>query len=70
MREVTTGKIIATFPLKWTWRAPVRKVRLALRGCPVYFFTQPQVEQALRDAGFRSCRVTRIGKIYFAVAEG
>jgi len=69
MRQVTRRKVVATFPLKWTWRAPVRKVRLALRGCPVYFFTKPQVERLMADAGFENSAVERIGKIYFAVGH-
>ena len=69
MRAVTRSKVVATFPLKWTWRAPVRKVRLALRGCPVYFFTKPHVERLMADAGFAPVRVERIGKIYFAVGH-
>lgn len=69
MRKLSRKKTIATFPLKWTWRAPVRKVRLALRGCPVYFFTKPQVEQLMVDAGFADVTVDRIGKIYFAVGH-
>jgi len=69
MRRLSRKKIVATFPLKWTWRAPVRKVRLALRGCPVYFFTKPQVEKLMADAGFTSATVERIGKIYFVVGN-
>lgn len=69
MRRATRRKVVATFPLKWTWRAPVRKVRLALRGCPVYFFTKPQIERLLADAGFVDGTVERIGKIYFAVGH-
>ena len=69
MRAITRRKVVATFPLKWTWRAPVRKVRLALRGCPVYFFTKPQVERLMADAGFADSTVERIGKIYFAVGH-
>ena len=69
MRRLSRKKIVATFPLKWTWRAPVRKVRLALRGCPVYFFTKPQVEKLMADAGFGAATVERIGKIYFVVGH-
>ena len=69
MRAVTRRKVVTTFPLKWTWRAPVRKVRLALRGCPVYFFTKPQVARLMADAGFADVTVERIGKIYFAVGQ-
>src|SRR5256885_2166807 len=36
LREVTTRKIIATFPCKWTYRAPIRKIRLGILKCPVY----------------------------------
>jgi ubiquinone/menaquinone biosynthesis C-methylase UbiE len=69
MRRLSRRKAIATFPLRWTWRAPVRKVRLALRGCPVYFFTRPQVERLMKEAGFADATVERIGKIYFVVGR-
>jgi hypothetical protein len=67
MRRVSRKKVIATFPCRWTWRAPVRKVRLSLHRCPVYFFTKPQVEQLMEEAGFEEATVERIGKIYFVV---
>ena len=69
MRRLSRRKVIATFPLKWTWRAPLRKVRLALRGCPVYFFTRPQVEGLMTAAGFADPKIARIGKIYFVVGR-
>lgn len=69
MRGLSRRKVIATFPRKWTWRAPVRKLRLTLRGCPVYFFTRPQVEQMMADAGFEDASVERMGKIYFVVGH-
>ena len=54
MQRLSRRKVVATFPRKWTWRAPVRKVRLALRGCPVYFFTRPQVERLMSDVPLRA----------------
>ena len=69
MRRLSRKKVVATFPRKWTWRAPVRKVRLALRGCPVYFFTRGQVERLMAEAGFKSFSIDRIGKIYFVVGH-
>jgi len=69
MRRLSRRKVVATFPRKWTWRAPVRKVRLALRGCPVYFFTRPQVERLMSEAGFADVRIATIGKIYFVVGR-
>jgi len=69
MRRLARKKVIATFPVFWTWRAPVRKVRLALRGCPVYFFKKSEVEKLMADAGFARASVERIGKIHFAVGH-
>ncbi|MFP4056874.1 MAG: class I SAM-dependent methyltransferase [Candidatus Brocadiia bacterium] len=69
MRSLSRRKVVATFPRRWTWRAPVRKARLALHGCPVYFFTKGQVEGLMADAGFASATVDRIGKIFFAVGH-
>jgi len=58
-------EISSSWPRLWTWRSPVRKVRLQyMRGCPVYFFTRPQLEKMFTETGWKiqSCEV--IGKIY------
>jgi SAM-dependent methyltransferase len=69
MREVTTDRVIASFPRLWTWRAPVRQVRLSLRGCPVYFFTAAQVRRLMSEAGFPRVEVHRVGKLHCAVGS-
>ncbi len=63
------GRLIATFPRLWTWRAPVRKARLALRGCPVRFYSRGAVDRALLETGWGPVRLSRVGKLHFAVAE-
>lgn len=63
------GKLIATFPRLWTWRAPVRKLRLGLRGCPVHFYSRSGVERILREGGWEPRRIERVGKLHFAAAE-
>ena len=68
MRGVTRGRLIATFPRFWTWRAPVRKMRLALRGCPVHFYTRRRVHELMRESGWASWNVKKIGKLHFVVA--
>jgi SAM-dependent methyltransferase len=64
IRSMTGGKFLSAWPRFWTWRMPVRKVRLTIAGCPVYFFRREQVYRLLEDAGFRveSCEV--IGKLF------
>ena len=69
MGEVTRGRLIATFPRFWTWRAPVRKIRLALRGCPVRFYTRRRVDGLMRESGWESWRVKKVGKLHFVVAR-
>lgn len=69
MRQLTRGRLIATFPRLWTWRAPIRKVRLALGGCPVCFYTRSRVHELMRGSGWRSWNVKRIGKLHFVVAR-
>lgn len=68
MREVSTDKAIMAFPRLWTWRAPVRKVRLTMKGCDVYFYSKAKIDSLMRDAGFSRHEVTRVGKLYCVVA--
>jgi cyclopropane fatty-acyl-phospholipid synthase-like methyltransferase len=69
MREVTTDKAIMAFPRLLTWRAPVRKARLTLKGCPVYFYSKSKINQLLKDAGFARWEITRVGKLHCVVAH-
>jgi ubiquinone/menaquinone biosynthesis C-methylase UbiE len=69
MREVTTDKAIMAFPRFWTWRAPVRKIRLTLKGCPVFFYKKSKINQLLKDAGFAAWEITQVGKLFCVVAN-
>lgn len=64
IRRMTTGKFLSAWPRYWTWRMPIRKVRLKLAGCPVYFFTKPRVYQMLESSGFRVERCDAVGKLF------
>lgn len=68
MRKLTEGRLMATFPCFWTWRAPVRKIRLALKRCPVHFYTRRRVHEVMRASGWASWNVKKIGKLHFVVA--
>jgi len=69
MREVTKDKVITAYPRFWTWRAPVRKVRLTMRGCPVYFYTKARLDSLMKEAGFVRHEVTRVGKLHCVVSH-
>jgi SAM-dependent methyltransferase len=68
MNACAREKVIASFPRRWTWRAPVRKLRLRLKGCDVYFYTRAQLDHLMRAAGFKSYSIERIGKLYCVTA--
>jgi 2-polyprenyl-3-methyl-5-hydroxy-6-metoxy-1,4-benzoquinol methylase len=68
MCEITREKVITTFPVKWTYRMPLRKIRLNLQGCPVYFFTEKDIEKLFQNTGYQSYQITYKGQIYFVVA--
>lgn len=59
---------IVSFPRLFTWRAPVRKIRLALRGCKVRFFTRRSVSALLGAAGFKNFSIEKVGKLYCVCA--
>ena len=57
-----------TFPRADTWRAPLRKIRLSILGCPVYFYTKKRIEDHLMIAGFSITNMVTVGKLYFVEA--
>ncbi len=69
MGEAANVKVVATFPILWSWRVPVRWVRLNVLGCPVYFFTAAKVRRLCEESGLKVTTLKRIGKIHFLVAE-
>ena len=68
MRESVDGHAILSFPRRWTWRAPVRKARLALKGCDVYFYTAPEIERLLKAAGFVRYELKKVGQLHCVTA--
>ena len=68
MNAVAGRVVVATFPRFWTWRAPVRWIRLNLQGCPVYFFRESQIRKYYETAGMRIERLEFVGKIFFVVS--
>jgi ubiquinone/menaquinone biosynthesis C-methylase UbiE len=69
MAKTANVKVVATFPILWSWRVPVRWVRLNVLGCPVYFFTAAKVRKLCEESGLTVKSLKRVGKIHFLVAE-
>ncbi len=69
MRQLTRGKAVMTFPRADTWRAPIRKIRLGVLDCPVYFYNEKRIRDHLMITGFAVSQFQRVGKLFFVVAE-
>ena len=57
MAALARKRLIASFPGFSLVRAPLRKLRYSLRGCPVYFYSADFLEKCCRDLGFPEFRV-------------
>ena len=64
IRGITKGTFLSAWPRAETWRAPVRKVRLSLLGCPVYFYRHDDVRKLITEAGFTIRSEEIIGQLY------
>ena len=64
IRQITAGRFLSAWPRAGTWRAALRKRRLKMAGCPVYFFTRDEVEHYLRQAGFAVSSVEVYGSYF------
>ncbi len=69
MCEVTKDRAILSFPRLWTWRAPVRKVRLSVRHCDVHFYSKGWILDLMKKAGFARQDVYKVGKLYCVVGH-
>jgi hypothetical protein len=61
---MTTGRFLSAWPRLWTWRMPIRKARLTLRQCPVYFYRRCDVARHLTAAGFSVQDMQVVGKLF------
>ncbi|SLM49960.1 putative Methylase involved in ubiquinone/menaquinone biosynthesis [Nitrospira japonica] len=60
LKPVVRRSAVISFPSKHWFRTPFRRVRYRLRRCPVYFYTESDIERLCKAAGFRSVEVRKI----------
>ncbi len=68
MHDVSRDRVIFSFPRSATWRALVRKIRLLLRGCPVFFYSESQLDELIKKAGFKRYESEIIGQLFCITA--
>ncbi len=68
MKELTKDKVILSFPKSGTVRAFIRRIRLNMRGCDVYFFSRKQIESYMNEAGFTKVEYDEFGQLICVTA--
>lgn len=69
MKEVTRGKMLLSFPAKYAIQAPIRKVWLATKDCPVYYYTRAGIRNICASAGITNYEIIPIKAGYIVRAE-
>ena len=69
MRELTRGRVMASFPKSQFPRSQLRTRRYAARGVHIRYYTKDGIESLAREAGFRTIRVIPISAGYFLIAD-
>lgn len=57
MIDLSTQKVIGSFPCPSLFRAPFRKFRYALKNCPVYFFSKRELGKICADVGLSNYKL-------------
>lgn len=57
MMDLSTGKVMGSFPVPSLVRAPLRKMRYSLKNCPVYFYSRKRIEDVCREAGLKHYQI-------------
>jgi cyclopropane fatty-acyl-phospholipid synthase-like methyltransferase len=69
MREVTTGRMIASFPKSREFRAPLRRLRFRIAGTPLFLFSRGHVDSVLEASGLGGAELVDLGRDYIAIAD-
>jgi 2-polyprenyl-3-methyl-5-hydroxy-6-metoxy-1,4-benzoquinol methylase len=68
MRELTRTTMVMSFPKAREWRAPVRRLRFKLLGCPLFLYSEAQVKRILAQAGVTRYEWIALDRDYLVVA--
>lgn len=69
MKEVTRGVMVISFPARYTPQMPIRKMWLATKNCPVYFYTRKRINELYALAGINDYEIVPIAAGYLVRAN-
>lgn len=69
MKELTRWKMVMSFPKAKEWRAPVRRMRFMMMGCPLFLYSESDVRKTLADADIKNYELISLDRDYIVVAN-
>ena len=68
MRRLTRETMVMSFPKRWEWRIPIRRVRFLLSGCPLFLYTESSIRKIMADAVVTNYELINFDLDYIVVA--
>jgi len=62
VKKITKSKIIASYPVKFAFQSPLRKLWLRSRNCPVYFYTEENLKKIYSRIGINEIKIISVPK--------
>lgn len=69
MRELTKSTIVMSFPKSNEWRAPLRRLRFKVLGCPLFLYSEERVKSLLQEAGITHYEIVELDRDYIVIAQ-
>ena len=69
MREMTRSTMIMSFPKSGEWRAPIRRIRFLVSGCPLFLYSEAKVRSILADAKVNEYEWIELDRDYIVAAH-
>jgi cyclopropane fatty-acyl-phospholipid synthase-like methyltransferase len=69
MRQKTKSTMVMSFPKSSEWRAPLRRVRFLVAGCPLFLYSERQTRDVLAEAGVQNYEWIPLDRDYIVVAH-
>ncbi len=69
MERLTKEKMIASYPDKFAFQAPLRKIWLSTKKCPVYFYSKKDLETIYHSIGITDYEIIKMQAVYLVKAN-
>jgi 2-polyprenyl-3-methyl-5-hydroxy-6-metoxy-1,4-benzoquinol methylase len=66
---LTRSTMVLSFPKRWEWRVPLRRLRFMFLRCPLFLYSESQVRALLKESGVANYQWITLDRDYVVVAR-